>query len=125
MCVSVTHQTHTSPNENEIEVFVLNTNLVFLAFLYIEEFLKVSAKNKVAPSGNCIHNTNHHWLRSLMLIQICQSVNPCQFQIVRPLQSHALLNLEIIQLKKVKWSMKQSSIKGSSIQHMSGWQSDF
>ena len=40
---------------NVIEVFANNTNLIFLIFLYktdIQGFQKVSAKNKVASSGN-------------------------------------------------------------------------
>ena len=41
------------------------------------------SKTRVAPSGNGIHNTNYHWIRSLMLIQFCQTVIPCQSQIVR------------------------------------------
>ena len=31
-----------------------------------------------------------------------------------------ILNLEIIQIQKVTWSMKESSVLGSSIEHMSG-----
>ena len=49
-----------------IEVFLFNTNPAFLTFLYnidIKGFWKVSAKNKVAPSENITHNTNHHWIR--------------------------------------------------------------
>ena len=40
------------------EVFVFNTNQAFLTFLYnidIEGFWKVSAKNKLAPTGNWTH----------------------------------------------------------------------
>ena len=33
-----------------------------------------------------------------MVIQLCQPVIACQFQIVKPLQSHAVLNLEKIQV---------------------------
>ena len=46
-----------------LEVFVNNTNLTFLAFLY-KISIEVSLKNKVAS------NTDHHWITSLMLIQL-------------------------------------------------------
>ena len=52
-----------------IEVFVNNTNLTFLAFLY-KISIEVSLKNKVASSGIWTHNTDHHWFISLMLIQL-------------------------------------------------------
>ena len=63
----------------------------------------VSAKNKIDSNGNWTHNTNHHWTRSLMLIQLCQSVISWQDQMAKPSYSHAQLNLEIIQAQKVKW----------------------
>ena len=47
--------------------------------------LKGSAKINLPPSGNWTHNTNHYWIRSLMLIQLIQPVISCQSQIVRPL----------------------------------------
>ena len=70
----------------------------------------VSAINKVASSGNQTHNTNYQVIRVLIPYPLSQSVIPCQSLIFRPLVSHALLNLEMIQVQKVKWSTKQSSV---------------
>ena len=36
---------------------------------------------------------------------------PCQIQIIRHLQSHALLNLEMSQVQRMNWCMKQNSVK--------------
>ena len=44
----------------------------------------------------------HHWFKSLMPYQLCQSVMSCQSQPVRPLCSHALLNLEKIEVQEAK-----------------------
>ena len=44
-------------------------------------------------------------------------------QTFRSLWSHALLNLEMIQVQKVKGCMKEIRFKESPIQHMSGWHS--
>ena len=46
-----------------------------------------------------------------MLIQLCQFVMPSQFRIVTPLKSHALLNLEMIQVRKIKGSMNKVQFK--------------
>ena len=60
---------------------------------------------------------------------LSQSVIPYQSQILRPLKNQALLSLEMKKgpkskkVQKVMWSMKQSSVKESFIQHVSGWQS--
>ena len=58
------------------EVFAYNTDLSFLAFLYVEGFQKVSAKNKVALCGNWTHNTNHDWIQLLadLTLPICHSL---------------------------------------------------
>ena len=45
-----------------------------------------------------------------MLIQLCYYGMPCLSQILRSLQNHALLNLEMIQVQKVKWYIKLNSI---------------
>ena len=68
-----------------------------------------SAKNKVSSSGNQTHNTNYHWIIILSTQPICHSLQVSDFQ---TLKIHALLNLQMIQVQF-----------GSSIQHMSGWQS--
>ena len=55
-----------------LEVFVFNTNLTFLTFLYnidIGEFWKVSAKIK-----------NHHWIRILMPYSLSHSLPISEFQ---------------------------------------------
>ena len=51
-----------------------NTNMVFLYKIDIEGFHKVSAKKeeKLPPVGIQFEPTpNHHWFRSLILIQLC------------------------------------------------------
>ena len=47
------------------EVFVNDTNLTFLSFLY-KINIEVSLKNKVASSGTWTHNSDHHWFTSLI-----------------------------------------------------------
>ena len=51
------------------EVFVNNTNLTFLSFLY-KNSIEVSLKNKVASSWIWTYNTDHHWFANLMTIQL-------------------------------------------------------
>ena len=57
----------------------------------------------MASSENLTDNTDHHWFKSLMLIQLCLSVMPLHETVI----SYTLLNLE---MSEVKWYMKQSSI---------------
>ena len=63
--------------------FSFSTQIWHFCAILISSGLKNISKNKVAPSGNCTHNTNHHWIRSLMLIQLCRichsmPVSDCQ-----------------------------------------------
>ena len=53
-----------------MEVFVNNTNLTFLTFLYKKKLVsKFQQKIKLPPVGIEL-TTDHHWFRSLMLIQL-------------------------------------------------------
>ena len=53
-----------------IEVFVNNINLTFLYKIGIECFKKFQQKIKLPPVGIEL-TTDHHWFRSLMLVQLC------------------------------------------------------
>ena len=102
---------------------VSNTNMPFLVFLVTSRgFKQFQQENIIASSDSCTNNTNHHWFKSLILIQLCQSVLASLWD-CQTLLSHPLLNLEIIQVQKISRAWNRVLFKNLSIQHMSGWQS--
>ena len=88
-----------------------------------------SAKNKVTWRGNLTQNTNHHWIKIVMPYPLSQFVISCQSQILRPLKSHTLLNLQIIQVQFGPLTIQNMSGglmgKAFALQSIDGWCCEF
>ena len=83
---------------------------IFVQNLTSKEF-KISKKSCFQWESNSQHQPSMD--RILMPYKLSQSVSPCQSQSFRPLQSCF-----------IEWSRAWNKIQFSSIQHMSGWQSE-